>query len=114
MIDSGDNPLSGGIADTPEMLRALLATQDKELGTGASNRGHYSNPAFDTKLNEAMRTLDDAKREAILQEATRMAMADTGLIPIHIQKNAWALRHGLSIDARADEYTRAQDVRPAD
>lgn len=43
-----------------------------------------------------------------------MAMADTGLIPIHIQKNAWALRHGLSIDARADEYTRAQDVRPAD
>lgn len=25
VIDSGDNPLSGGIADTPEMLRALLA-----------------------------------------------------------------------------------------
>lgn len=25
VIDSGDNPLSGGIADTPDMLRALLA-----------------------------------------------------------------------------------------
>lgn len=25
VVDSGDNPLSGGIADTPEMLRALLA-----------------------------------------------------------------------------------------
>ncbi len=25
VIDAGDNPLSGGIADTPEMLRALLA-----------------------------------------------------------------------------------------
>ncbi|AWV22878.1 Dipeptide-binding protein [Roseomonas mucosa] len=106
--------LAATSGEASTMLRALLATQDKELGTGASNRGHYSNPAFDTKLNEAMRTLDDAKREAILQEATRMAMADTGLIPIHIQKNAWALRHGLSIDARADEYTRAQDVRPAD
>ena len=106
--------LAATSGEASTMLRALLATQDKELGTGASNRGHYSNPAFDAKLNEAMRTLDDAKREAILQEATRMAMADTGLIPIHIQKNAWALRHGLTIDARADEYTRAQDVRPAD
>ncbi len=27
VIDSGDNPLSGGIADTPEMLRALLAAE---------------------------------------------------------------------------------------
>lgn len=27
VIDSGDNPLSGGIADTPEMLRALLAAR---------------------------------------------------------------------------------------
>ncbi len=27
VIDSGDNSLSGGIADTPEMLRALLAAQ---------------------------------------------------------------------------------------
>jgi len=29
VIDSGDNPLSGGIADTPEMLRALLAAEPK-------------------------------------------------------------------------------------
>jgi microcystin degradation protein MlrC len=27
VIDAGDNPLSGGIADTPEMLRALLAAE---------------------------------------------------------------------------------------
>jgi microcystin degradation protein MlrC len=27
VIDSGDNPLSGGIGDTPEMLRALLAAR---------------------------------------------------------------------------------------
>jgi microcystin degradation protein MlrC len=27
VIDSGDNPLSGGIADTPELLRALLAAK---------------------------------------------------------------------------------------
>jgi microcystin degradation protein MlrC len=32
VIDAGDNPLSGGIGDTPEMLRALLAAEP--LGAG--------------------------------------------------------------------------------
>jgi peptide/nickel transport system substrate-binding protein len=41
-------------------------------------------------------------------------VADQGLIPVHIQKNAWAMRRNLTIDARADEYTRAQDIRPAE
>jgi peptide/nickel transport system substrate-binding protein len=40
-------------------------------------------------------------------------MEDVGIIPIHIQKNIWAMRRGLVHDARADELTRAQDIRPA-
>ena len=109
--------LMGLAATTGEagtMLRSLVATQNREAGMGASNRGRYSNPAMDAKLAEAMRTLDDGQREALLQEATRLMVADQGLIPVHIQKNAWAMRRNLTIDARADEYTRAQDVRPAE
>lgn len=105
--------LAATSGEASTMLRALLGTVNRDTGTGASNRGRYSNPAFDAKLTEALRTLDDKERERILQEATRIAIDDQGLIPIHIQKNAWALRRGLTIDARADEYTRAQDVRPA-
>jgi peptide/nickel transport system substrate-binding protein len=102
---------SSGEASNP--LRNLVATPDRDKGYGASNRGRYSNPEVDRLLEAGMRELDDAKREALLQQATRVAFEDVGILPLHIQKNTWAMRRGLAHDARADELTRAQDVRPA-
>ena len=99
-------------AEASSPLRSLVASFDRDKGFGFSNRGRYSNPAMDAKLEEALRELDDPKREALLQEATRLAMEDVGIIPIHIQKNIWAMRPGLLHEARADELTRAQDLRP--
>jgi peptide/nickel transport system substrate-binding protein len=102
---------ASGEASSP--LRSLVATFDRERGLGASNRGRFSNPEMDRVLDEAMRTMDDSARERLLQQATRIAMEDVGIIPIHIQKNIWALRRGFTMEARADELTRPQDVRPA-
>lgn len=102
---------STGEASSP--LRSLIATFDREKGFGASNRGRYSNPEIDRLLERALATVDDEKREQLLQEATRLAMEDVAIIPIHIQKNTWAMRRGLRHDARADELTRAMDIRPA-
>ena len=62
--------LAGWGAESGEMsnpLRALAATPSREKGMGGTNRGRYSNPAMDAKLEEAMRTVDDKKREALLQ-----------------------------------------------
>ncbi|MCC7282909.1 MAG: ABC transporter substrate-binding protein [Acetobacteraceae bacterium] len=101
---------STGEASSP--LRSLVATYNRDTGMGPSNRGRYSNPEVDRLLAEALRTIDDEAREKLLQDATRIAMQDVGIIPIHIQKNVWAMRTGLSHDARADELTRAQDIRP--
>jgi len=61
----------------------------------------------------ALRELDDARRERMLQDLQRAAFEDVALIPLHIQTNIWAMRRGLAHSARADELTRAQDVRPA-
>ncbi len=93
-------------------LRSTVATYDRDLGMGSVNRARYSNPTFDLQLTTAMRVLDDGKREKLLQEATRTVIDDVGIIPIHLQKNVWAMRQGLLHDARVDELTRAQDVRP--
>ncbi|MFC0408008.1 ABC transporter substrate-binding protein [Roseomonas elaeocarpi] len=102
--------ISSGEATSP--LRSLLATINPQLGWGGSNRGAYSNPAMDAKLAESLQTLDDAKREQLLREASQIAIDDVGIIPIHIQKNVWAMRPGLAHAARADELTRAQDITP--
>lgn len=91
-------------------LRSCVATYDQARGMGSVNRARYSNPALDTALVAAMQVLDDGKREALLQDVTRLLADDVGIIPIHLQKNVWAMRPGLTHAARVDELTRAQDV----
>ena len=39
-------------------------------------------------------------------------MAEIPFIPLHIQKNVWATRAGLSFVARAGELTFVADLRP--
>ena len=90
-----------GEASSP--LRSLLATYSKEKGMGTANRGRYSNAKMDELLVEALRTVDDAKREKLLQEATEVAMKDYGIIPLHYQVNTWATRKGLCYVPRTDE-----------
>ena len=94
-------------------LRAVLGSWNRERGIGAVNRARYANPAFDALLARAGTELDDARREALLREATLLAMRDVAMIPTHLQVNIWAMRRGLVHEARTDERTRPQDVRPA-
>jgi peptide/nickel transport system substrate-binding protein len=90
-------------------LRSCVATYDPQRGMGSVNRGRYSNPAFDAQLDSAMRELDDKKREEMLKEATEIVINDVAIIPIHLQKNVWAMRPGFTHEARVDELTRPQD-----
>lgn len=94
-------------------LRALLMTRDLPNGRGTANRLGYSNPELDRLTLRAMATPDDAERERLFIAATRIGMAENGLIPLHIQKNVWAMRKGLAHEPRADEMTLAMGVRPA-
>ena len=108
--------LAGWGSDSGEMsnpLRSLVATPNRERGMGGTNRGRYSNPAMDARLEEALRTVDDRKREALLQEAARLAMADFALLPVHFELSVWAMRKGLTYVGRADQATLAQFVSPA-
>ncbi|SFD15118.1 peptide/nickel transport system substrate-binding protein [Bosea sp. CRIB-10] len=100
-----------GTGESSDSLKALLATFDPQKGMGATNRGRYSNPAFDAKLVEALRTVDDSKRDAALAEAMDIGMNDVGLIPTHFQLNTWASRKGVKVQARTDEYTLATGIR---
>src|SRR5205085_758956 len=60
-------------------MRSLLATRDPDKGMGVNNRGRYSNPAFDKQLTDALFTMDDNKRDVLLQQAAETVMNDTGL-----------------------------------
>jgi len=108
--------LSGWSSESGEMsnpLRALAATPSREKGMGGTNRGRYSNPTMDARLDEALRTVDDRKRETLLQEASRLVRADSGILPLYFELSVWAMRKDLSYAARADQATLAQFVKPS-
>ena len=100
-------------AEASDALIAQTATYDVAKGWGASNRGRYSNPALDKLIEQAVGTGDDNAREKLLQQAMQMAMNDVALIPLHIQKNVWATRAGLTYVPSVGEDLRLIDVRPA-
>ncbi|MEQ1384033.1 ABC transporter substrate-binding protein, partial [Salmonella enterica] len=58
-----------GTGEVSSPLRSLVATPNKDKGWGASNRGRYSNPKLDAVIDEIMATIDDRKREQLLQDA---------------------------------------------
>jgi peptide/nickel transport system substrate-binding protein len=102
---------STGEASNP--LRSLVATFDAAKGRGTVNRARYSNPALDALIDKAVTTADDGAREKVLMEATKLAMDDVAIIPLHNQKNTWASRANLTYVPRADEETHVFDLRPA-
>ena len=107
LIGWGSNP------DASHPLRNIIGTVSRERGWGASNRGRYSNPQIDALLERSLGELDNAQRERMLIDAQRMAAEDVAVVPLHIQTNIWAMRRTLTHNARVDELTRAQDIRPA-
>ncbi|MBL8705136.1 MAG: ABC transporter substrate-binding protein [Rhodospirillales bacterium] len=102
-----------GTGETSSPLKSLLATFDPSKGYGPSNRGRYSNPKMDEVLTKALATVDDAAREKLLAEASEIGVGDLGIIPLHYQVNSWAMKKGLTYKPRTDEYTLAQEVKPA-
>jgi peptide/nickel transport system substrate-binding protein len=93
-------------------MRSLLATFDAAKGMGVTNRGRYTNPAFDKLLAEALVTMDDKKREVAIIRAAEMVMDDVGLIPLHYEVSTWAAAKGLKYTARTDQYTLAMGLKP--
>ena len=93
-------------------LKALLATFSKDKGMGTANRGRYSNSKLDAVLEQALATVNDPKREKLLQQATEIGVGNLGIIPLYHQHNLWAARRGIVYEARADERTLAHEFKP--
>jgi peptide/nickel transport system substrate-binding protein len=101
---------STGEASSP--LRSLLATFNRDKGLGAVNWGRYSNAKVDYVVEQAIQQVDDENRRAMLQQATKLAMDDLGIMPVHFQYTIWATKKGVAYAPRTDEYTLAFQFRP--
>jgi peptide/nickel transport system substrate-binding protein len=95
------------------MLRQTVMTRDPALGLGAFNRLHYSNPAVDRPLAEALRTMDEARRTPLTQAAMRAAVEDVALIPLIYVRASWAGRRDrVAYTPHPSWFTNALLARP--
>lgn len=101
---------SAGTGEASGALAPLLGSFDPKAGIGSANRGRYSNPRVDELVKKALATVNDQERGKLLAEGTEIAINDVGLIPIYYNKNTWAVKKGLRMIARTDEYTLAMSI----
>ena len=100
--------LLGYGSDTGEASSAftsLLHTRIKEKNLGRVNRTGFANPKFDKFVGDALQTLENKKREKLLQDAGQLVADVVGAVPTHYQVNVWAHRPDLTYQARTDERT---------
>jgi len=95
-------------------LRGIAGTRDLPNGIGTSNRGRYSNPEMDALVNKASGTVDDAAREALLQEAMKMVVYDYGLIPLYSPKATWGSSAKVNYVPSTANITSAMFATPAE
>ena len=93
--------------DSSSILTSVLHSFRPGKNRGFSNRGSYQNTRLDVVIENAMVEIDDAKRERLMQQASEIAIRDVANIPLHYQKNVWALKKGFDYPARSDERTIA-------
>ena len=95
--------------DTPSgdagfMYNSSMYSQNKKPGYGQSNRGAYAKPEFDALIDKADATPDLDERDQYLQAATRIAVRDIVLIPLHYEQDLYATKKNVTLTPRVDKF----------
>ncbi len=69
---------------------------------GVFNDGGYSNPAFDKLVDELAVEIDPAKRQKLIEAASKIIHDDAGFIPVHQQTVLWAAKANVELQQLAD------------
>ncbi len=93
-------------------LAGILHTNDPAKNIGQLNRTRYTNPLYDRAIEAALEEFDEAKRNAAMAAATRIAMEDYAILPLYWQKLYWAARKGFTVVPDRGESTSALYVIP--
>ena len=102
-----------GAEDAMNSLRALVATADPARGYGTANRTRYGNVIVDNLLTDALTTMDDERRQQLLDRAIAFAMGDQPLIPVFYPIFDFASKKGLVVTPRAQRRFNAMMIAPA-
>jgi peptide/nickel transport system substrate-binding protein len=107
IVMSGWDTPSG---DAGGMYNVMMYTRDVKKGYGQANRGSYVNPKFVEIIDKADSTAKIAERHMYLQEATKIAVHDIPLIPIHYEQDIYAAKKSVDLKPRMDKFIWAYEM----
>ena len=104
--------LMGWTPGTFDALNAFTELMSMTAGPGTWNNGRYSNPQFESLVNQIKGEMDQSKRNALIKQAATLHKEDFGHIPLHQQTLAWGLRDTVDkISQRAWDDVDLRNVR---
>ncbi len=94
-------------------VRLLGMTRDLPKANGTINVSGYSNPQVDRLITEALATVDDAKRAALVQQASKIVVKDEHAVLSLVQLGyVYATKKNLTLRTRMDTYLTAMQITP--
>ncbi|WGH80203.1 ABC transporter substrate-binding protein [Jannaschia ovalis] len=105
---------SPGTFDAEHPIRFLLATPNEEAKLGSWNFGGYSNDRIDTLLPQVQSEIDDAARQAMLDEIAQIQLDDAAYVPLYVQPLIWGVKDGVEVVQRPDNFVNLRWIEVAE
>ncbi len=95
---------SPGTFDHEHPVRFLVTTPNAEKKLGSWNFGDYSNARVDELLPMIQSEIDDAKRQAMIDEVTSIYQDDHTYVPMYVQPLVWGTGSNIELTQRPDNF----------
>ena len=95
---------SPGTFDAEHPIRFLASTPNEEKKLGSWNFGQYSNARVDELLPQIQREIDDAKRQAMIDEVHAILQDEVAYVTLHVQPLLWGSRENITLAQRPDNF----------
>jgi peptide/nickel transport system substrate-binding protein len=82
----------------------------EESGKGKFNIGGYCNPEVDKLTTKINSETDQAKRDAMIEQAWTMTIEDVAYVPLHQQALAWGVNNKIQLKQRPDNQFKWRHV----
>jgi len=95
---------SPGTFDAEHPIRFLAATPNEEKKLGSWNFGGFSNARIDQLLPLIQSEIDNTKRQALLDETTKIIQDEVAYVPLYVQPLVWGTRANVEMTQRPDNF----------
>ena len=101
----------GGAPTDPALVLGPVLHSFDGKGKGDFNSGKFKDAELDALIDAAAVEMDVAKRAALMERALRSVRSNVYTIPLHRQVIPWAVRKGVTVFHRPDNYVEMTWVK---